>query len=133
MDLIPRSRKTIRNEPEMNSSIPKKLYFRIGEVSKICGVRPYILRYWQSQFSEINPSKTRSQHRLYRRKDVELILEIKKLLYEEKYTITGAKKRLKGLTDNDRVSSKPPLKEEKYSKVLLMIKKDLEEIEKLLK
>ena len=117
----------------MSRPIPEKLYFRIGEVSKICGVRPYILRYWQSQFSEINPSKTRSQHRLYRRKDVELILEIKKLLYEEKYTITGAKKRLKGLTDNDQVSSKPPFKEEKYSKVLLMIKKDLEEIEKLLK
>jgi DNA-binding transcriptional MerR regulator len=117
----------------MNKPIPEKLYFRIGEVSKICGIKPYILRYWESQFSEINPSKTRSRHRLYRRKDVELILEIKKLLYEEKYTITGAKKRLKGPANNDQVTAKPSVKEDKYSQVLLMIKKNLEGIEELLK
>jgi DNA-binding transcriptional MerR regulator len=117
----------------MNKPIPEKLYFRIGEVSKICGIKPYILRYWESQFPEINPSKTRSRHRLYRRKDVELILEIKKLLYEEKYTITGAKKRLKGPANNDQVTAKPSVKEDKYSQVLLMIKKNLEGIEELLK
>ncbi len=117
----------------MDKPIPEKLYFRIGEVSKICGIKPYILRYWESQFPDISPNKTRSQHRLYRRKDVELILEIKKLLYEEKYTINGAKKRLKGLPNNDRESSKPSLKEEKYSKVLLMVREGLEEIVELLK
>ena len=74
---------------------PNKLYFRIGEVAKIIGVKPYVLRYWETEFSVLKPGKTPSRHRLYRRHDVETLLEIKYLLYEEGFTIAGAKKRLK--------------------------------------
>ena len=74
---------------------PNKLYFRIGEVAKIIGVKPYVLRYWETEFSVLKPGKTPSRHRLYRRRDVETLLEIKYLLYEEGFTIAGARKRLK--------------------------------------
>jgi DNA-binding transcriptional MerR regulator len=75
--------------------LPNKLYFRIGEVAKILGVKPYVLRYWETEFSVLKPGKTPSRHRLYRRRDVETLLEIKRLLYEEGFTIAGAKKRIK--------------------------------------
>ncbi|MBY0502505.1 MAG: MerR family transcriptional regulator [Bryobacteraceae bacterium] len=74
--------------------IPNKLYFRIGDVSQIAGVKPYVLRYWETEFPAIGPRKSGSNHRLYRRKDVELILDIKRLLYQERYTIEGARKHL---------------------------------------
>lgn len=85
-------------------SIPNKLYFRIGEVSKLIGVEPYVLRYWESEFPDIKPSKSKSGQRLYKRRDVEMLQKIKELLYEERYTINGARKRLKepgGLDDRD--------------------------------
>src|SRR6185369_2668457 len=75
--------------------LPDKLYFKIGEVARIVGVKPYVLRYWETEFSIIRPGKTRSRHRLYRRRDVEALLEIKRLLHQERYTIEGAKKHLK--------------------------------------
>jgi DNA-binding transcriptional MerR regulator len=75
--------------------LPDKLYFKIGEVSRLVGVKPYVLRYWETEFSVLRPGKTRSQHRLYRRKDVEMLLEIRRLLYTERYTIEGAKRRLR--------------------------------------
>lgn len=77
-------------EPE----IPDKLYFRIGEVSRLAGVKPYVLRYWESEFNVLAPKKSGTNHRLYRRRDVELILEIKRLLYDRRYTIEGARKFL---------------------------------------
>ncbi len=79
---------------EKNKSLPvlEKLYYKIGEVSEITEVEPYVLRYWESEFKIGSPARTNSRQRLYRKKDLELILEIKKLLYEEKYTIAGAKK-----------------------------------------
>jgi DNA-binding transcriptional MerR regulator len=76
-------------------ALPNKLYFRIGEVAKILGVKPYVLRYWETEFSVLKPGKTPSRHRLYRKRDVETLLEIKRLLYEEGFTIAGAKKRIK--------------------------------------
>ena len=75
-------------------AIPDKNYFRIGEVGKILGVEPYVVRYWESEFKTVRPIRTKSDQRLYRRKDVEQLLEIKNLLYEEMFTIAGAKKRL---------------------------------------
>ena len=75
-------------------SIPDKLYFRIGEVKKITGVEPNVLRYWESEFKIIRPQRTTSKQRLYRRVDVENILTIKKLLYEDGYTVPGARKFL---------------------------------------
>ncbi len=82
------------------SDLPNKLYFRIGEVAKIVGVKPYVLRYWETEFPSIKPGKTPSRHRLYRRRDVELLLEIKHLLYDERFTIAGAKKQLKDLENS---------------------------------
>ena len=76
------------------AEIPDKLYFRIGEVSRFSGVKQHVLRYWETEFPGISPKKSGSGHRLYRRKDVELILEIKRLLYEERFTIEGARKFL---------------------------------------
>lgn len=76
-------------------SIPDKLYFKIGEVSEIAGVEPYVLRYWETEFADIAPLKSRTNQRLYKKKDVELILRIKHLLYAERFTIDGARKRLR--------------------------------------
>jgi DNA-binding transcriptional MerR regulator len=74
--------------------IPDKLYFRIGEVAKLAGIKPYVLRFWESEFHGLGPKKSGTGHRLYRRKDVELVLEIKRLLYDRRYTIEGARKVL---------------------------------------
>src|SRR2546430_16409374 len=88
--------------------LPDKLYFKIGEVARLIGVKPYVLRYWESEFSVLRPGKTRSRHRLYRRKDVETLLEIRYLLYAERYTIEGAKRRLRDGTRAAGEKSAPP-------------------------
>ncbi|MCC6539603.1 MAG: MerR family transcriptional regulator [Bryobacterales bacterium] len=77
--------------PDQQTSIPDKLYFRIGEVAQLAGVEPYVLRFWEGEFPQLAPKKSGTGHRLYRRKDVELILEVKRLLYEKRYTIEGAR------------------------------------------
>lgn len=74
---------------------PDKLFFKIGEVAKIAGVKQHVLRYWESEFSCIRPQKSKSNQRLYRRKDVEAVLAVKHLLYDRKFTIEGARKHLK--------------------------------------
>jgi len=74
--------------------IPDKLYFRIGEVARLAGIKPYVLRFWESEFPMLGPKKSGTGHRLYRRKDVEQVLEIKQLLYEKRFTIEGARKFL---------------------------------------
>jgi DNA-binding transcriptional MerR regulator len=74
--------------------IPDKLYFRIGEAAGLLGVEPYVLRYWETEFPTLAPRKSGTGHRLYRRKDVELLLKIKHLLYEQRYTIEGARQSL---------------------------------------
>jgi DNA-binding transcriptional MerR regulator len=79
---------------ELRPEIPDKLYFRIGEVSRLAGIKPYVLRFWETEFPALGPKKSGKGHRLYRRKDVELVLEIKRLLYEKRYTIEGARKFL---------------------------------------
>jgi DNA-binding transcriptional MerR regulator len=74
--------------------IPEKLYYKIGEVCKIVGVEPYVLRYWETEFPDLTPPKNKAGQRTYRPKDIELLLEIRRLLYEEGFTISGARKRL---------------------------------------
>jgi DNA-binding transcriptional MerR regulator len=74
--------------------IPDKLYFKIGEVGELLGVEPYVLRYWETEFPQLAPKKSGTGHRLYRRKDVELLLRIKQLLYEKRYTIEGARQTI---------------------------------------
>jgi DNA-binding transcriptional MerR regulator len=86
--------------------LPDKLFFKIGEVAHIVGVKPHVLRYWETEFSALRPMKTRGAHRVYRRRDVELAVLVKRLLHEEGLTIPGAKKRLRDL-EQDRVSSPP--------------------------
>jgi DNA-binding transcriptional MerR regulator len=81
--------------PDEIPPIPDKLYFKIGEVSQLVGVEPYVLRYWESEFPGLSPRKSNTGQRMFRRKDVELLLTIKQLLYEKKFTIEGARKALK--------------------------------------
>ncbi len=75
-------------------SFPDKLFYKIGEVSKIVGVEPYVLRYWETEFPFLKPRKNKSGQRVYIKKDVELLLTVKRLLYQERYTIEGVRKRL---------------------------------------
>jgi DNA-binding transcriptional MerR regulator len=75
--------------------LPDKLYFKIGEVARLVGVKPYVLRYWETEFRVLRPEKSQTRHRLYRRRDVETLLEIRRLLHDERYTIEGAKRRLR--------------------------------------
>ena len=81
-------------QPAPDPEIPNKLYFRIGEVAKLAGIKPYVLRFWETEFPGLGPKKSGTGHRLYRRKDVELVLEIKRLLYDKRFTIEGARKTL---------------------------------------
>jgi DNA-binding transcriptional MerR regulator len=115
-------------------SIPDKLYFKIGEVKKITGVAPHVLRYWESEFKIIRPQRATSKQRLYRRVDVENILTIKKLLYEDGYTVPGARKFLtasKGkkaeqVSKPAKVDAKPaPMSDGKTRTMLKDMKKDL--------
>jgi DNA-binding transcriptional MerR regulator len=78
----------------MQRQIPNKLFFKIGEVCEITDTQPYVLRYWESEFPALAPAKNSSGQRIYRRRDIETVLRIKQLLYEEGFTIAGAKKRL---------------------------------------
>src|SRR4026208_852754 len=84
--------------------IPEKIYFKIGEVCEIVGVQAHVLRYWETEFPMLSPQKNRSGHRSYRRRDVEIALRIKQLLYNEMFTIAGAKKKLQS---ENREGSKP--------------------------
>ncbi len=77
--------------PGQETAIPDKLYFRIGEVAQLAGVEPYVLRFWESEFPQLAPKKSGSGHRLYRRKEVEMVFEVKRLLYEKRFTIEGAR------------------------------------------
>src|SRR5512142_837507 len=87
--------------------IPDKLYFKIGEVSELLGVEPYVLRYWETEFPTLAPKKSGTGHRLYRRKDVELLLRIKHLLYEKRFTIEGARQSLQSESPKSRASRGP--------------------------
>jgi DNA-binding transcriptional MerR regulator len=122
--------------PAATTELPDRLYFKIGEVAKIVGVKPYVLRYWETEFSMIRPGKTRSKHRLYRRRDVETLLEIKRLLHTERYTIEGAKRRLKTPQKPEPAAHKEqmalPLGERTYREALIRLKRDVEELYKLL-
>jgi DNA-binding transcriptional MerR regulator len=79
----------------MDFQIPDKLYYKIGEVAKFTGLKTHVLRYWETEFSAIRPNKSRSNQRLYRRQDIDLILRLKDLLYNQGFTIAGARKKLR--------------------------------------
>jgi DNA-binding transcriptional MerR regulator len=94
MSVIHMTQPSIFTELAKNVAIPDKLYFKIGEVAKLIGVEPYVLRYWETEFPNIAPVKSKTGQRMYRRGDVELIAAIRELLYGQKFTIDGAKKKL---------------------------------------
>ena len=79
----------------MNQKIPDKLFFKIGEVAKLTGVEQHVLRYWEDEFDALQPKKNKSGQRLYEKKNIELIFKIKRLLYLERYTIVGAKQKMR--------------------------------------
>ena len=81
--------------PTDGRGIPDKPFFKIGEAARLVGVKPYVLRYWETEFKSVKPQKTRSQQRLYKKRDVELLLQIRHLLYDKRYTIEGARTRLR--------------------------------------
>ena len=114
------------------TQIPDKFHFKIGEVSRILGVKPYVLRFWETEF-RITPAKNQSQHRVYKRQEVETLLEIKHLLYEERFTIEGARVKLKERLKDRQKQLKLDLAENPYRSTLRQVKKDLTRIKAILK
>jgi DNA-binding transcriptional MerR regulator len=140
----------------MTVAIPEKQYFKIGEVSEILDVEPYVLRYWESEFKILKPTRTRARQRLYHKRDLELLMEIKHLLYDEKFTIAGAKKRLQEMKKQSSAEKKakkpaktarareeaensdmkadnsPSVDHSDYREILMEIKKELKELRSIL-
>ncbi len=110
----------------MNPVIPDKLFFKIGEVAQVAQVEQHVLRYWEEEFETLKPEKNRAGQRLYKRKDVEMILEIKRLLYQEKFTIAGAKQKLREVRKSN--GQNPTQEREKRLQLKQKIQKDLESI-----
>ena len=88
--------------------IPDKLYFRIGEVATLCRLPAYVLRFWETEFPQLKPVKSSTGQRMYRKRDVESVLRIKQLLYEQGFTITGARQQLRSETKTDKTQSAIP-------------------------
>ena len=121
---------------DSNSNSIKKLYYSIGEVSKTTGLKQYVLRYWETEFKQLNPTKNKAGNRTYRQKDIDVIMNIKSLLYDEKFTIEGARKMLsQPVVKKDLSKSKPSSVESTVNKKTLMkirseLKSILDELEK---
>lgn len=111
----------------MDSIIPEKAFFRIGEVSKILSVEPYVIRYWETEFKTVKPVRTKADQRLYRKKDVEELLTIRNLLYEQRFTISGAKQQLTKTRDHDELA-----KTMDHHEKLILIKQELQKIRKMM-
>ena len=121
----------------MQKQIPNKLFFKIGEVCEITDTQPYVLRYWESEFPSLAPAKNSSGQRIYRRRDIETVMRIKQLLYEEGFTIAGAKKRLETemagrVVTPGGVADTPTPKDDKGRQALLQVREQLREILTLL-
>jgi DNA-binding transcriptional MerR regulator len=117
-----------KRKPGEEIVIPEKLFFRIGEVSKLCSLPAYVLRFWETEFPQLKPNKSNTGQRLYRRKDVENIVRVKKLLYEEGYTINGARQFIKAETKRDRSQTALPFATPTPSPELHSIKQGLRDV-----
>ncbi|MGA9624476.1 MAG: MerR family transcriptional regulator [Bryobacteraceae bacterium] len=114
--------------------IPDKLYFKIGEVSELLGVEAYVLRYWETEFRALSPKKSGTGHRLYRRKDLELLLRIKHLLYEKRFTIEGARQSLQAAARAPKPSATERVQQELFTEdPLPEIRRELADILEMLK
>ena len=109
-----------------------KLFYKIGEVAEIVGVKPYVLRYWESEFTALRPAKSKSQHRLYRAKDLATVRQIKHLLHDERMTVEGAKRRLREIQKSDKRQAELALDDRRYRAVLVRVKKEIEAIQQIL-
>lgn len=107
-------------------AFPDKLFYKIGEVSRIAGIEPYVIRYWETEFPFLTPRKNKSGQRVYVKKDVEMILQIRKLLHEERYTIEGVRKRFGDSADSSRQQTTAP--QPSVNETLDKIKKKLRNI-----
>ena len=117
--------------------IPQKLYYRIGEVADIVGVKPHVLRYWESEFGLLSPRKNEGNQRFYTQKDLQKILMIKQLLYEERFTIAGARRRLREewrSTQQKAAPSRPaaPVSVDNRGELLAQLRKEIQELVQLL-
>jgi DNA-binding transcriptional MerR regulator len=126
----------LKRRDDSSSISSEKLYYRIGEVSRMTDLKPHVLRYWESEFKMIKPYKGGSLHRLYRRRDLDLILKIKKLLYEEGFTIAGAKKKIRDpesvpdrMRKSDRIEKSD---DEKDRELLIAVREELQGIREML-
>ncbi|MDA8213781.1 MAG: MerR family transcriptional regulator [Nitrospiraceae bacterium] len=125
--------------PEPLRLFPEKLFYKIGEVSRIVGVESYVLRYWETEFPILEPRKSKSGQRIYTKRDIDLILQIKKLLYDEKYTIDGVRRKLGGnilqaesaaseVTSEEITAEEMPERKIDTENILNMVKDRLREI-----
>jgi len=110
------------------STIPRKIYYSITEVAEMAQVKPHVLRYWETEFSTLRPRKNRAGNRTYREKDVQLVLLIRKLLYEEGFTIKGARKRLQEKKAADRDQIEIPFTQSEQKNRLSEIRAELESL-----
>src|ERR1700736_1408917 len=111
--------------------IPEKLYFRIGEVSRLCNLPAYVLRFWETEFPQLKPVKSSTGQRMYRKRDVENVLRIKQLLYDQGFTISGARQQLRAETKSDKSQSTIPFPTQSAAEIRY-IRQELREILNLL-
>src|ERR1700694_1937522 len=111
--------------------IPEKLYFRIGEVSRLCNLPAYVLRFWETEFPQLKPVKSSTGQRMYRKRDVENVLRIKQLLYDQGFTISGARQQLRSETKSDKSQSTIPFPTQSAAEIRY-IRQELREILNLL-
>ena len=108
------------SNPQQQQS--SKLFYRIGEVSRLSGLEQYVLRYWESEFPQLKPNKGKSGQRLYTKKDLDAVLHIKQLLYKDGYTIAGARKKLNGRGDRDALESAVETAKKELREILEILK-----------
>src|ERR1700716_3567565 len=125
-----RKRSTGRNKAD-EILIPDKLYFRIGEVASLCRLPAYVLRFWETEFPQLNPVKSSTGQRMYRKRDVENVLRIRELLYEQGFTISGARQQLRSETKSDKTQSTIPFPAQSAAEIRY-IRQGLREILNLL-
>jgi DNA-binding transcriptional MerR regulator len=112
-------------QPQVLRLFPEKLFYKIGEASSLVGVESYVLRYWESEFPFLSPRKSKSGQRIYTKKDIDLLLQIKRLLYEERYAIDGVRKKLGGMLpgqEMEAVTEEMPVQNPTRDNILIMVK-----------
>jgi DNA-binding transcriptional MerR regulator len=114
----------------MNRRVTPKEYYSIGEVCDLVGLKPHVLRYWESQFGPLRPSKNRAGNRVYRRKEIELVIYLKRLLYEEKYTIDGARQKLEQLRHDGGIREEA--RKSLDGEMLALLRAEIDELANLL-